>query len=276
MSDIDTMIAEAFVPSADAQPQADAPAETSNEVEVQQEPDTEENTETSDANSDDDNVIFPKKAINALSRKDKQIGKLRAQLEQYKAMQMQAQPQQAEQKTLNKPSNDGEPNIADFDNHIDYMRAVNKYDAQKLLEERESKQTQASQTQQEQQWLNQRINEVDKQSEEFAKEYPQITAIAQEHAETIQSLPQEIKLALLKAENPPLALLNLATSGVLDELGDMSLEDARVEIKLALKQQPIKPQSKAPKPMASARGSVVTKSFENMSPEELVKKFKPT
>jgi len=273
MSDIDAMIAAEFTPADNAQPQADAPqAEVSNEAEAQQEPTT-ETQETPDAdNSDDDNVVFPKKAINALSRKDKQIGKLRAQLEQLKAMQQQATTQPAQPQV--KQSADGEPNIADFDNHIDYLEARAEWKLEQKLKEREGKQEQTFKTQQEQQWISQRVDEVDKQSEDFAKEYPQIIAITQEYAETIQALPPQIKLALLKADNPPLALLNLATSGVLDDLGDMSLEDARVEIKLALKQQPQKPKSNAPKPMASARGAVVNKSLDNMSPEELVKKFK--
>lgn len=257
--DIDAVIA-----GAEAPVEAQTQTEVSNEIEVQKP--TEETTEQPDATSDDDNVVFPKKAINALSRKDKQIGKLRAQLEQLKAMQPQAKPEPA------KPVDDGAPKIEDFENHLDYLEARADWKAEQKMKEFKGEQTQTQQTQQEQQWLAQRVNDVDKQAEEFAKEYPQITALAQQYEATITALPQEIKLALLKADNPPLAFLNLATSGVLDELGDMSLEDARVEIKLALKQQPSKPKSNTPKPMSSTRGIASGgKDLTSMTPDELLK-----
>jgi hypothetical protein len=263
--DIDAIIAEAQAP-VEAQPQAEQ-TEISNEIEDQKP--QEEAAEQSDANSDDDTVVFPKKAINALSRKDKQIGKLRQELNQLRAMQQQAKPEPVVKPT---DQTSDAPNIADFENHIDYLEARADWKAEQKMKEFEGKQTQTQQTQQEQQWLSHRVNEVDRQSEEFAKEYPQVIALAEQHAETIQALPQSIRLALLKSDNPPLAFYNLAKSGVIEELGDMSIEDARVEIKLALRQQPSKPKSSAPKPMSQTRGIASGgKDLTSMTPDELLK-----
>lgn len=261
--DIDAVIAEVQAP-VPAQPKAEQ-TDASNEAEVQTP--TEEATEQPDApSSDGDNVVFPKKAINALSRKDKQIGKLRAQLEQLKAMQPQAKPEPA------KPADDGAPNESDYETYAEFLEAKTDWKMERKLAEREAKNATTQQVEQDQQFLRHRVEEVDRQSEEFAKEHPEIVSIAQEHAETIGDLPQNIKLALLTADNPSLALLNLAKSGVLEELGDMSLEDARVEIKLALKQQPEKPKSSTPKPLSQTRGIASGgKDLTSMTPDELLK-----
>jgi chromosome segregation ATPase len=210
---------------------------------------------------------FPKKAINALSRRDKQIGKLRAQTEQM----------QAELKALreaNTPKQTtGEPKETDFANYHEYIRAVNKYDSEKLLAERDSKQQETQKVSQSQAWETERLTEIDKQSAEFAKETPEVTALFDEYADVIREYPPEIKRLFLEADNAPLAFYNLAKEGKIEALGEMSLAKAAMEIGRAQTQAATKTKTKAPTPLPASRGSAAAgKSVNDMAtPEEFFK-----
>lgn len=228
---------------------------------------------------EEDNTPFPKKAINALSRRDKQIGKLRAHNEHITA-------------ELNKLREEGaarqqKPNSApsekDFTNYADFLEAKNNYAIEQKFAEHarktETTQQQTAQTQQAaqyNQWVSERTASLDKQSEDFAKEHPDFTAVLNQNAELVASFSPHLKHALLQADNAPLAILNLAREGKLYDLPDMSLEDARVEIRLAQRTAVAKPQSKAPAPLPASRGSVpASKPLDKLDPREAWKLLQP-
>lgn len=262
--DIDAIIAEGLTPSAEnAQPQADATTQATEETKL---PD--ENAEP-DAGKSDDDAPFPKKALNALSRRDKQIGKLRAQHEQ--AM---AELNQLRQSTAPKPTQQatGAPKEADFTNYADYLQAVNNYNIEQKFAEYGEKQTKTQQADAEKAWENQRIPVVDKQVDDFVKDIPDSVQIFNDNADLIKSFPDKLKRVLLAADNSPLAVYNLAKDDKLADLADMSLEDAKVEIRLAQMKPAAKPKTSAPAPLSASRGSVApSKSLDSMNGDELLK-----
>lgn len=257
MSNIESVIAEAHA-SADAQPQADATIETANEQP------TEELNKPAEAESDE--VVFPKKAVNAISRRDKQIGKLRAELAAERAAKQELEQRYA--KPAAKPAS-GEPQEADFDNYHDYIRALNRYDNEQLLETRETKQKQTQQTAEKDAWVAERRSAIEEQTRNIAKENPRIVQLVQEYSDLLDAMPPEIDELFLEADNGALAFLNLAEEGKLEALLSMSPARAAMEIGRAQTQAFTKPRTKAPTPMPAARGSVPQgKSFDKYTPEE--------
>lgn len=212
---------------------------------------------------------FPKKAVNALSRRDKQIGKLRAQLEAERAET--AKLRQAPAQT--KPVNTGEPQEKDFTTYHEYIRAVNKYDAQQLLAERDTKNTESRQTEQNQAWQVKQSEELIGSAKQFIKENPEAQAIVDEYADVLDELPAQIQRIFLEAPDvAPRAIFNLAKEGKLESLGEMSFAKAAMEIGRASTQAITKPQTKAPTPLPASRGSVPSgKSLDSMSGDELLK-----
>jgi hypothetical protein len=209
----------------------------------------------------------------AKARDDRRIGKLTAQKYQYQkeADELRARFSKPEQATQ-KPLNTGEPKETDFNNYAEYMRAVNKYDLQQELAQRDSKQQVTQQTAQEQAWIGQREQAVALKAQEFAKENPEVIALVEEYGEVIDELPPAIQRAFLEADNAPLAFFNLAKEGRLEELANMSPARAAMEIGRAQMQAPAKPKTKAPTPLPASRGSVASgKSLDQMSGKELLK-----
>ena len=92
--------------------QSSAPTVAAPETEIEnataEQPIESDEQSPDDAKPDDDMVVFPKKAINALAHRDRKIGKLkaeqaalRAELEQYRSAQA------TNQKTSPQPTQDG-------------------------------------------------------------------------------------------------------------------------------------------------------------------------
>lgn len=253
---------------------------------------TEENTGTANAEPNEADgskpqpeEAFPKKAVNAISRRDKQIGKLRAELDaaRQEAAKFREPPTQQTQNNTQggqlSPAKTGIPTKlkeGDFSNYADFMEArseeIADWKIDQKFAERDVKQKETDTSTKESVWRGERATLADKQAEEFLKDHADAQALYDEHADTIRELPQTIKDALLAADNVPMALFNLAKDGKLDDLADMSLVDAKVEIRLAQLKQPEKTQSKAPAPLSSSRGSVASeKSLDSMSGDELLK-----
>lgn len=222
--------------------------------------------EAADAKPDD---AFPKKAVNALSRRDKQIGKLRAQLDQERFAREQLEQRFKPQQTNN---NTGEPKETDFQNYHDYMRAVQKFDLGQEMAKLNSAHKETQQTAQEQAWISQREQVVATSAQSFIKENPDAQTVIEEYADLADEFPPQIQRLFLEADNAPLAFYNLAKEGKLEELSNMSLAKAAMEIGRAQTQAPIKPKTKAPTPLPASRGSVASgKQLDDMSGEEIRK-----
>lgn len=256
----------AGVPATSAQP-AEKPVDAATEATTETpEVDT---TETPDPAVETKDEPFPKKAINALSRRDKQIGKLRAQYEQAQA-EINRLRQQAPQQPQ-KPQGDGEPKESDFDNYADYMRAVQKYDLQQEVAKLEGKQQQTQHSKEEQAWIAQNEQVVALAAQKFIKENPEAQAVIEENADIADEFSPELQRVFLEAgEAAPIAFHNLAKEGKLEALMQMSPAKAAIEIGRAAAQavKP-KPTTKAPAPMSPAKGTASgTKDPSQMTDEE--------
>lgn len=258
----------AGAPATDAQP-AEKPVDATT-PEAATETTGEQAAETPDPVAETRDEPFPKKAINALSRRDKQIGKLKAQYEQAQA-EINRLRQQAPQQPQ-KPQEGGEPKESDFDNFADYMRAVQKYDLQQEIAKLEGKQQQTQQSAQEQAWVAEREGAVAVQAQAFIKENPDALALVEEYGDVIDELPPQIQRVFLEADNAPLAFYNLAKEGKLEALATMSPAKAAMEIGKAQLKTPTKSVTKAPAPMTPAKGTASgTKDPSQMTDAEFAK-----
>lgn len=279
MSDIDAMIAEAF-PQPEAQSQTVAENDTpvlKNDTDATQEP--VESQHENNVDNDGDDVVFPKKAVNAISRRDRQIGKQKAELSQLRAeiarfQAMQQQPQQAQPQAQTPKQSNGEPNIADYDNHIDYLEARAEWKLEQKLKERDTRNEESTQRARLEQYKVERESHINQTAEKFFSEVPDAKTTLEEYGDVIRSLPDGIVGLLYEADNAPLVLYNLAKSGKIEDLENMSLAKAAFEIGRAEAQIPQKPKTKAPAPLPTLRGSAQgIKNLADMSPEEALKQL---
>lgn len=265
--DIDSVIAEGVAASAaEAQPKVDAKIEATSETV------TEEASEPDEPVAEPKDDPFPKKAVNAISRRDKQIGKLRAQYEQAQA-ELTRLRTQAPQPQAKKPENSGEPKEADFDNYADYMRAVQRHDLQQALAERDGKQQQTHQEAQQRAYYEDLYVKTQARSDEFIAQTPDAQAVFEEYADVIEACPENIYKIFLESGDAPLAAYNLAKQGKLEDIMSMSPARAAIEIGRALAQaNKPKPTTKAPTPLAPAKGTATSnKTIDGMKADELMK-----
>lgn len=248
-------------------------------ADVKPEQETEPNSEqpNKEAPKSEEDVPFPKKAVNAISRRDRQIGKYRAELEYWKA-----QAQQGAKQTQSPNQNSqspAEPKEDDYQNYGDYLKAVAKYEAKNEIEQGLSKQRETMQKEQvsaqEAAWIDQRAQVAHTKVAEYTQKHPEMIQVFQENADIIQAIPPHIEMAFLEADNAPLAAYALAKEGKLEELFGMSPARAAMEIARAeargesMLKTPI---SKAPNPIQSNRGSgAINKNPSNMSVDEALK-----
>lgn len=254
-------------PETGAQPSADATTVESILNSAVPEPQTEEPAQEIE-NTEQETPLDPgaekKKLENAISHQKGQAAKWRHQAQQARA---EATAFAAEIAKLKQPAQkSGPPKEADYTNYAEYLEAKNTHAIEQKFAERDSKQQETQKATDQQAYYNSRIAEVDKQAEAFTKEFPEIEAIYNEHAETITDYSPELKRLFLDADNAPLAFYNLAKEGKLEALGTMSLAKAAMEIGRAQAQAVVKPKSKAPAPLPAARGSVPAgKSLEQLT-----------
>lgn len=246
-------------------------------VEAVEESTTEAEGEPEEAAKPAEEVQFPKKAVNAISRRDKQIGKLKAQSEFYQAelARMQHAATVAPQKPQS--ANDGRPNEKDYQNYAEYIEAVQDWKLEKRFQEvtkkQETTQVESVRAAQERQWLNIRSGELDKAAEEYMKTVPDLMTLLDQNAATIQSFPPAIKRVIyeIDAADAVKAFHKMAQDDTLDDLADMTPVQATAAIIRAANAHNPRPTTKAPTPMASAKGTGSSKNPSNMTPDELVR-----
>lgn len=272
---IESVIAEASAPVATETPDKQEPAETAKV--------TEDQTGDKPDQSDEADVPFPKKAVRALSRRDKKIEKLQAELAAYRAGQVPTNNVRASQPQATQPknqTNDQGPREEDFDNYGDFVAARAEHNVLKRLKEQQEAASKAMETQQHEskvrEYIEARDDEIAEQAKAYMSQIPDYESVMREAADIVDSIPDEIRRLFYEAEDAALAAYNLAKSGKLERLATMSPYKAAIEIDRA---QQIKPQVRkvpsAPQPIkgmtgASASGS---KSFDAMSGEEIIKKL---
>ena len=217
----------------------------------------------------DDFVPFTKKARNAISYRDKKIAKLQAQLRE--TQQAQQQPsQQQQQSDPNAPSED------QFDSYADYIKASAKYEIMQELKDQQPQAQAQEYNLQEQQHIAQAQANLQKKEQEYSKSIPDYQEVISEHMELLSYLPDEIKQVFNEADDAPLAIYNLAKSGDLAGLAEVSPYKAAMIIERAQFNKPAQTKVVAPKhaPIKGTTGAGRSgKTIDDMTPDEILKKY---
>lgn len=265
------IIDNALTEIAEVQNAPEAKEEEVVEQEVDQNDETEENDDLSDQSEakEEGDEPFPKKAVNALARRDKQLAKMR---NRYSSLEQEvAQLRQLVEKGGKAQSD--EPNPDDYDNYSDFLMAKAEKIAQKKIEEALQKDRNPEVSEQDKQFM-QREQEIMPLAQDLAKRIPDFVETIDEYSEDIDDLPANIQSLLLHAQNPPLATYNLIKSGKLEALARMPEAMAAAEIISAQSNNPARRVSQAPAPVKPISGSPRgQKSIADMSPEELMAKY---
>lgn len=263
------------------EPLAEAPSEV-----VQQEaaPSSELPDQISEESPPNEETLSPedrnKKLAKALERNKRKIGKLHAQTAQERESRQRLEQVVSE---LEKRLGPQQPQTIDenqFSNYGDYLKADNKMTAeqiaQKIVDERIAAFETKQQTQHQQaKWVETQQQSIADSSDKLSKQLPDFDAVLSSHAETIAEFPDHIKLLALSTPDVAIAAYQLAKEDALDDLADMTVEQAKSALEQAVKRGMIalnaKKISRAPEPMSSAKGTAGgVKSLERMSAHELM------
>lgn len=206
-------------PEAPASPEVDAPAE----------PETP---------ADSDNVVFPKKAVNAISRRDKKIGKQQAQIEQLKQ-----RLQEIEKSATVKQTASPAPNENDYASYGEYLAALATHAAREERSAARSEEAEAQREETSKQLETATAELRSARAEVITESGYQAQAAIPDFKEVIDSasvmengrprlpLNETAQEAFLEAgEDAAYALYSLAKEGILEDLNEMSLARAAMTI----------------------------------------------
>lgn len=184
----------------------DAPEETlaadNDAPEVEQEEESQETEDNTEGETEGE-VEFPKKAVNALNRKNKQINKLRAQMRELEAK-------------LNEEPEKPEPKHID-ESQYDTWEEYNAAKVEALVDEK-TKQTQSDMerqqlAQQKEMLQAQRNQHIREQAEEATEVFSDLPQVWSENAQLLDSLPEEISDIFYSIDHAPAAVYTLAKEG---------------------------------------------------------------
>jgi hypothetical protein len=234
-----------------------------------------------DGAEDDDSVTFPKKAINALSRRDRTIGKLRAQSYE-KDSRIAALEAQIAQYSNSAATTSKQPHVSqnapkeeDFDNYGDYLKASIRHD---LAQEQASKAQEQKSVESDakiQEWVAMRETEIAQSMDTHKTAIPDFEQVVAAHVDIADEFPPAIAQAFYEADDPALAFYNLAKEGKLEQLSTMSPYRAAMEIAKAQSKKPVVNKvSSAPDPIKAPVGvGRQSKSLWDSSGDEIIKKL---
>lgn len=214
---------------------------------------TEEAVEvTEEAEADTGEVEFPKKAVNAINRKNKTINKLRAKMRELEA-ELSKEPEA--------PTNQKEISLDDFESYGDYINAqVEALVTQKT--EQSTSDMQRQQLMQQQEALKvQRDQHIVEQAREASETLHDLPDVWQQNAQLLDSLPPEVTDIFYSIDNVPAAVYTLAKEGKLEALKYANPAVAAYEIinaqnkGMELLSKPATRVSQAPAPITKAKGT---------------------
>jgi len=217
---------------------------------------------------------FPKKAQNALSRRDKKINRQNAQLAD---MQKQLDALNANQsQTQEAPK---APVEDDYDTYGEFLQANTQYEIKKALGEAKADQPEQEQPltpeqAKHQEWEEQRTVAAGEQADKLIDAIPDYEQTIQENMDLMDTCPPEIEQIALGLDNAPLAIYNIAKAGRLEAVMSMPPQLAAIELMNAQNQGYTAPKkvTSAPKPISASKGSgTAKKSLEDMDGDEIVK-----
>ena len=238
----------------------EAPADEGASSEPQEEVVETPSEEVVDQAPQADREEFPKKAQNAISRRDKKINKQQAELDD---LRRQVEALQKAQAPAEPKKEDGPPNEDDFESYADYLRADVAYRAKEQIgkefndRDEKAKQDQAEQAQA--QWVESKQQDIVGKLQKAKESISDLPQVWEENIDILDAMPQHVEYAFYDAEDPVSAFYALAKEGKLESLSQMSpgraaMEIARAEARGQSLVSPKKP-SRAPEPIKGAKGT---------------------
>jgi len=247
-------------------PVQDAPVADNESVEPSQEPEEAHLSGAAEDEGGEGEVEFPKKAINALNRKDKKINKLRAQLREL----------EAEKQKVPEKHEASEINPDEYENYGDYINAQVKSLVDQQTEQSKIDMQKQQIEQQQQALKDQHHNHIIEQANEASQVFSDLPQVWQENAALLDSLPEGVTDIFYSIDNAPAAVYTLAKEGKLESLMYANPAVAAYEIinaqnkGLEALSKPQVRQSQAPTPIAKAKGTGTVK--KQLSPNDDVLK----
>ncbi len=208
-------------------------------------------------------VEFPKKAVNAISRRDKIIEKERANKAALQAERDALQAEIAKIKSSNTQkggNDDGRPKEEDFDTFAEYLKADLLFELERnqatQRAESENSRKQEQLTQQQLAYNAQREQVIVAKGNEYVKSIPDFQSTLVENADIADEFPAHVVQAFYEADDGALAFYNLAKEGRLEELATMNPYKAAMEIARAESKKPVLNKiTNAATPIAPVKGS---------------------
>ena len=280
--DIQAVIAEAtakqIAPNPSAEETQIVQAETPASEEANQEQE-QTATQDEDLKFKPDSELTPeqlaKREANRQSHLNSKHARLRRENRELRALLQQQQPQQKQQAETIAAK---EPMESDYENLLDYLKAVVQYE-QKNAAGNQSSPQKSGELQPSPEVIA-RIQEITQQEQAFRESVPEYSALTLKNKEFFEQVPAEIQQAFLLAENAPLALYALMKEDRLDDLEGLSPAKLAMEIGKAEERgkayaSQVKKISTAPAPITALKGmGKPSKELHDLSVEELMQKFR--
>lgn len=174
------------------------------------------------------------------------------------------------------------PTVDKFESVIDYMDAKTNHNLDQKLAEQAHQAKLAALEQQQNMVIEQRTQEVATQVQELLTSNADFAKTVKAGADIINAMPEHVERLMMEIDNAPAATYALVKEGRLQDLYYMPPEIAAAHLVQAeirgqqyLQQSaPKTPVQQAPKPIGSLKGSGrSSKSYSDMSPDELAKRF---
>lgn len=175
-----------------------------------------------------------------------------------------------------KEKSTGAPDPKDYEGKpwADYVNAVVKFEARQNAEEQRKVTQEQTSTAERQARIHERVEHAADNSVAAAKAFADFKQVETDNMDVLVTLPETVKELLRESDNPAYAFYQLAKDGQLEQLADVSparaaLLIARAEDKALAAKKPV---TKAPAPLASAKGTASgSKPLAERSPDELRK-----
>lgn len=245
----------------------DAPEMVADNESVETEAPEVEGQEVETESTETDDVGFPKKAVNAINRRNKQIIKLRAQMRDLEAKLNQV-PEASDMKEIN-PEN--------HENYGDYIKEVIKASVENQAQQSQAELQKQQLTRQQQQLEAERNQYIIEQAQEASQTFRDLPQVWQQNAALLDALPKEVEDIFYSIDNAPAAVYMLAKEGKLNDLMYANPAIAAYEIVNAqnrglelLSKTQKQRVSNAPQPISKARGTGSVK--KQLSPNDDVLK----
>lgn len=193
---------------------------------------------------------FPKKAVNALNRKNKQIHALRAKMRELEAHIAKAS-QGSQQNQVVAPREE------DFDTYGEFLKAEMRHALKQEIGGMNQQQQQNQLHQQQASIRAQQDAIIEQNVRELVNAHPDVAKTLREHAHVLENMPPHIEQLFYELDDVAAASYALAKEGRLEDLYYMQPQMAIAEMVRAQERGRnylTKKTSQAPKPVASVTG----------------------